>query len=78
MKSYYCSDCGAEIPVEDINVKADVMLCKACGTASSFSEAVHSSEESDADAKCLLQKLPKHLKVERYTSRKENYDRRRP
>ena len=65
MKSYYCPDCGAEIPVEDINVKADVMLCKACGTASSFSEAVSSSEESDVDAKCLSQKPPKQLKVER-------------
>ena len=54
MKSYYCPDCGAELPVEDINVKADVMLCKVCGTASSFSEAVYSSEEFDADVKCLL------------------------
>ena len=55
MKSYYRPDCGAEIPVEDINVKADVMLCKACGTASSFSEAVHSSEESDADEERFVQ-----------------------
>ena len=55
MKSYYCQDCGAEILVEDINVKADVMLCKACGTASSFSEAVHSSEESDADEERFVQ-----------------------
>ena len=55
MKSYYCPDCGAEIPVEDINVKADVMLCKVSGTASSFSEAVHSSEESDADEERFVQ-----------------------
>ena len=55
MRSYCCPDCGAEIPVEDINVKADVMLCRACGTASSFSEAVRSSGGSDADGERFVQ-----------------------
>ena len=41
MKSYFCPKCGAEIPLSDINVSADLMLCKSCGETSSFAEAVN-------------------------------------
>ena len=36
-KVYHCPDCGAEIALRDINVKSDVMLCRACGRTSSCS-----------------------------------------
>ena len=38
MKSYFCPKCGAEIPLSDINVSADLMLCKSCGETSAPSE----------------------------------------
>ena len=30
MKTYNCPSCGAKIALRDINVKSDVMLCRAC------------------------------------------------
>ena len=60
MKSYFCPKCGAEIPLSDINVSADLMLCKSCGETSSFAEAV--SETSDE--RILLNPPPKHLRIE--------------
>ena len=60
MKSYFCPKCGAEVPLNDINVSADLMLCKSCGETSSFAEAV-----SDAgDESVLVKPPPKHLKIE--------------
>ena len=41
MKNYFCPKCGAEVPLSDINVSADLMLCKSCGETSSFSETVN-------------------------------------
>lgn len=38
MKTYNCPSCGARIALGDINVKADVMLCRACGRTSSCSK----------------------------------------
>ena len=60
MKSYFCPKCGAEVPLSDINVSADLMLCKSCGETSSFAEAV--SETSDE--RILLNPPPKHLRIE--------------
>jgi len=37
MKTYNCPSCGARIALKDINVKTDVMLCRACGKTSSCS-----------------------------------------
>ncbi len=38
MKTYNCPSCGARIALRDINVKSDVMLCRACGRTSSCSK----------------------------------------
>ena len=37
MKTYNCPSCGAKIALRDINVKSDVMLCRACGRTTSCS-----------------------------------------
>lgn len=37
MKAYNCPSCGARIALKDINVKTDVMLCRACGRTTSCS-----------------------------------------
>ena len=37
MKTYNCPSCGARIALRDINVKSDVMLCRACGKTTSCS-----------------------------------------
>jgi hypothetical protein len=34
---YTCLTCGAAIPLDDINVAADVALCRKCGNTSAFS-----------------------------------------
>ena len=60
MKSYFCPKCGAEIPLSDINVSADLMLCKSCGETSSFAEAVNDA----GDKSVLVKAPPKHLRIE--------------
>ena len=35
MKTYSCPSCGAQIALRDINVKSDLMLCRACGKTTS-------------------------------------------
>ena len=60
MKSYFCPKCGAEIPLSDINVSADIMLCKSCGETSSFAEAVNDA----GDESVLVKPPPKHLRIE--------------
>lgn len=37
MKTYSCPSCGAQIALRDINVKSDLMLCRACGKTISCS-----------------------------------------
>ncbi len=37
MKTYNCPSCGAQIALRDINIKSDVMLCRACGRTTSCS-----------------------------------------
>ena len=34
---YSCPSCGANIPLDDVNVSKDVALCRACGRTTSFS-----------------------------------------
>jgi len=60
MKSYFCPKCGAEVPLSDINVSADLMLCKSCGETSSFAEAVNDA----GDESVLVKAPPKHLRIE--------------
>ncbi|MGN0854114.1 MAG: hypothetical protein ACI4R9_01190 [Kiritimatiellia bacterium] len=45
-KSYACPKCGREVPLENINVAKDVMLCKSCGETSRFSEAADAIGEA--------------------------------
>ena len=60
MKNYFCPKCGAEIPLSDINVSADLMLCKSCGETSSFAEAINEV----GDESVLVKPPPKHLRIE--------------
>lgn len=60
MKNYFCPKCGAEVPLSDINVSADLMLCKSCGETSSFAEAVNEV----GDESVLVKPPPKHLRIE--------------
>ena len=60
MKNYFCPKCGAEVPLSDINVSADLMLCKSCGETSSFAEAASET----GDERILLNPPPKHLRIE--------------
>ena len=60
VKSYFCPKCGVEVPLCDINVSADIMLCKNCGEASSFAEAMDEAGDEDV----LRNSPPKHLRVD--------------
>lgn len=66
MRTYDCPKCGRRIGMEDINVSADILLCRACGETSRFSEIVD-RERVDAlepdDAAILSRPPPKHLKM---------------
>ena len=64
MKSYFCPKCGAEVPLSDINVSADLMLCKSCGETSSFTEAVNEV----GDESVLVKPPPKHLRIDKKIS----------
>ena len=44
MKSYNCPECGANVPLADMNVAADVALCRACGTRSRIAELLESGK----------------------------------
>jgi len=35
--SYHCQNCGAVIPLEDVNVSSDIALCRTCGKTMPFS-----------------------------------------
>ena len=63
MRTYRCPECGCEIPLADINVAADIMLCKRCGTTSSFAAAASETEDDDS-ANLLSRQPPKHLRIE--------------
>ena len=58
MKAYNCPSCGARIALGDINVKADVMLCRACGRTSSCSKYLQREAVGKAPGK-----PPKRVRV---------------
>jgi hypothetical protein len=43
---YSCPSCGANIPLDDVNVSKDVALCRACGQTTAFSVVSGTSELS--------------------------------
>ncbi len=59
MTTYTCPACSALIPLDDINVAADLALCRACGETTSFTGLAQSLPEVDLD------KPPKHIRIER-------------
>ena len=64
MKTYNCPECGANVPLADMNVAADVALCRACGTRSRIAELRESGGDA-TDYKALSGPTPKHVKVVR-------------
>ena len=58
MKTYSCPSCGAHIPLRDINVKSDAMLCRACGMISSCSRYLQREAAGRVPGK-----PPKHVRV---------------
>jgi len=58
---YYCQSCSASIPLEDINVAADIALCRKCGAVSSFAAL----RTVTANTAVLSKPPPKGVKVER-------------
>lgn len=66
-KTYSCPKCGHDVPLKDINVSKDILLCASCGEVSLFSDVVGTIEADaeDDQARALLSgPPPKHLKVE--------------
>ena len=66
MRTYDCPKCGKRVGMEDINVSADILLCKACGETSRFSEVVdreRADELGPDDSAVLSRPPPKHLKM---------------
>lgn len=53
-----CPQCGAPLPMEDVNVAADAILCRACNGTGKFSDLV----QEGSDEK-LLETLPRRMKV---------------
>ena len=58
---YYCQSCSASIPLEDINVAADIALCRKCGAINSFAAL----RTATTDTTLLSKPPPKGVKVER-------------
>ncbi len=58
MKTYNCPSCGARIALRDINVKSNVMLCRACGRISSCSRCLQRDASGKAPGK-----PPKRVRV---------------
>ena len=61
MAAYNCPVCRAAIPLEDVNVAADLALCRACGKTCSFAMLSGSSEIS---LDCLAHP-PRGIRVEK-------------
>ena len=59
MITYTCPSCRAVIPLDDINVAADLALCRACGETTSFVSLAQILPDVD------LNKTPKYIRVER-------------
>ena len=62
MKTYNCPECGAIVPLADMNVAADVALCRSCGKRSRIAELRESGDDA-GDYKVLSGPVPKHLEV---------------
>lgn len=57
---YKCPGCNSEISLDDVNVSADIALCRACGQTNSFAEMNETAELPDFNE--LNQ--PKHIRIE--------------
>lgn len=64
MKSYLCPECHADIPLSDINVSADVALCRTCGSRFHVVDLIEEGDEAEA-SRLLSEPPPKHLKIVR-------------
>ena len=64
MKSYSCPECHADIPLADMNVAADVALCRACGTRSHIADLIEEGDEAE-EMRRLSDPVPKHVEVVR-------------
>lgn len=53
-----CPQCGAPLAMEDVNVAADVILCRSCNCTGKFSDLVR--EKNDEE---ILETLPCRMKV---------------
>ena len=53
-----CPQCGAPLAMEDVNVAADVILCRSCNCTGKFSDLVQ--EKNDEE---ILETLPCRMKV---------------
>ena len=62
MKTYNCPECGANVPLSDMNVAADVALCRSCGARSRIAELRESGDDA-GDYKALSGPAPKHVGV---------------
>ena len=53
-----CPACGALLAMEDVNMAADMVLCRSCNKISKFSEIVQ--EERDEE---ILDSIPRRMSV---------------
>lgn len=59
-ESYHCGFCKALISLADVNVAADLALCRACGKTMAFSDIAPIPGSADVD----LQRPPKGVRIE--------------
>lgn len=59
MNQYICPSCGSCIELENINVSADIAMCKLCGNTHKFSAICGLSEVYSVD----LKNKPKGISV---------------
>ena len=59
-ESYHCRSCGALIALADVNVAADLALCRTCGKTMAFSGIAPIPGAGDVD----LQRPPKGVRIE--------------
>lgn len=62
MTCYSCPSCGAGIPLADVNVGADIALCRACGARCHVAELVDAGDEQE-ETRLLSGPAPKHVQV---------------
>lgn len=53
-----CPQCGAFLPMEDVNVATDVIFCRSCNHVGKFSEMVQEDEDGS-----VLDQVPSRMKV---------------